>query len=140
MTTARDSAPRRSLRSVAAPLAVAAGVGATVLALNLRDPHVQNSWGVCPLYAVTGLYCPACGGLRAVNDLTHGDVLGAFLSNPLIYPLGLVLVWLWLRWFGRVVGFRVPAIPRSPWLWGTVGVLIVVWSVLRNLPGSPLAP
>ena len=28
-----------------------------------------------------GFYCPGCGGLRAVNDLTHGDVGAALSSN-----------------------------------------------------------
>ena len=31
--------------------------------------------------AAVGIWCPACGGLRAVNDLTNGDVLGAASSN-----------------------------------------------------------
>lgn len=128
------------LRAAAAPLAVAAGTGSVVLALHLRDPHVQGSWGVCPLYAVTGLYCPGCGGLRAVNDVTNGDFLAAFASNALVYPAGAILVWLWLGWLGRRVGFSVPAIPQNKYLWITVGVLVLVWSLARNLPGSPLAP
>ena len=33
----------------------------------------QYSWGLCPSAAL-GFSCPGCGGLRAVNDLTHGDV------------------------------------------------------------------
>ncbi len=143
-TTAPAPAPPASaaarLRASALPLAAAAGTGAVVLALHLRDPHVQNSWGVCPLYALTGVYCPGCGGLRSVNDLTNGDLLGALGSNALIYPTGAVLAWLWLGWLGRRVGFSVPALPTNKYLWITVGLLIAVWTVARNLPGSPLAP
>ncbi|GAB3134042.1 DUF2752 domain-containing protein [Tsukamurella serpentis] len=134
-TTARWSA-----RAVAAPLAVAAGAGAVALALHLRDPHQQYSWGVCPLFAVTGLYCPGCGGLRAVNDLTNGAFGAAAASNLLVYPAGALLLWLWLGWLGRRVGFQVPALPTNKYLWLAAMVLISVWTVARNLPGSPLAP
>jgi len=139
MTATAPSSTAR-LRAAAWPLAAATGTGAVVLALHLRDPHVQNSWGVCPLYAATGLYCPACGGLRAVNDVTNGDFLAALGSNALIYPAGAVLIWLWLGWLGAKVGFAVPAVPQNKYLWITVGVLVVMWTITRNFPGSPLAP
>ncbi|BDH55181.1 DUF2752 domain-containing protein [Tsukamurella sp. PLM1] len=137
-----DTAPgaRVNLRAAAAPLATAAGIGALTLALHLRDPHEQYSWGVCPLFAATGVYCPGCGGLRAVNDITNGDFAGAFGSNALIFPAGVVLVWLWVWWLGRRVGVDVPAVPKNKYLWITVGVLVAVWTVARNLPGSPFAP
>ncbi|BDD80445.1 hypothetical protein TPB0596_02080 [Tsukamurella pulmonis] len=139
MTVTAPSSTSR-LRAAAWPLAAAAGTGVVVLALHLRDPHVQNSWGVCPLFAATGVYCPGCGGLRAVNDVTNGDFLAALSSNALIYPAGVVVAWLWLIWLGRRVGFTVPAVPQNKYLWITVGVLVLVWTVARNFPGSPLAP
>ena len=138
--TATTSPTRWSLRAAAGPLATAAAVGATALALHLRDPHQQGSWGVCPLYAVTGLYCPGCGGLRAINDITNGAFGAALGSNALVYPAAAIVVWLWIGWLGRKVGFRVPSLPTNTYLWVTVGVLIAVWTVARNLPGSPLAP
>ena len=73
-----------------------AAVGA--LALHLRDPHEQGAWGLCPFHAMTGLWCPGCGSLRAVNDLTNGDLLGALSSNlVLVLALPLVALW-WGRW------------------------------------------
>ena len=88
--TATTSPARWSLRAAAGPLATAAAVGATALALHLRDPHQQGSWGVCPLYAVTGLYCPGCGGLRAINDITNGSFGAALGSNALVYPAAMI--------------------------------------------------
>ena len=66
------------------PVLTIGGLAAATLALHLRDPHVSHSWGVCPLYALTGLYCPGCGGLRGVNDLSNGHVGAAASSNLLL--------------------------------------------------------
>src|SRR5688572_20271930 len=68
---------------VAAPAFTTGGLAAATLALHLRDPHEQNSWGLCPSAAL-GFWCPGCGGLRAVNDLTHGEVGAALSSNLLL--------------------------------------------------------
>ena len=124
------------------PLAAAGAVGLASLALHLRDPHVSGSWGFCPFHAMTGLWCPGCGGLRAVNDLTHGDLLAAASSN-LVLVLALPFVaaiWLaWLRrsWTGvprRATGVSTAVV----WL---VVVPVLVFSVARNLPfGAWLAP
>ena len=55
-----------------------------------------------------GFYCPGCGGLRAVHDLTHGDVGAALSSNILVTLLIPVVssaaVWLADRWRGRARG------------------------------------
>jgi hypothetical protein len=77
-----------------------AGAGTLVL-LHLRDPHESGSYGVCPFLAVTGHPCPGCGGLRAVNELTHGDVVGALSSNLLAVGLLALLVVAWAAWVAR---------------------------------------
>src|SRR5262249_549538 len=57
-----------------APLWSIVGLAAATVALHVRDPHVHGSWGLCPLYATTGIYCPGCGALRGVNDLTDAHL------------------------------------------------------------------
>ena len=129
------------------PLITGALVGGLTLALRLRDPHESGSWGLCPFSALTGLYCPGCGGLRAVNDLTHGDVWGAASSNLVFVVLVPVLVVLWLRWTGRAwaggspaTGTARPGVRVGVWV-TALAVVLVVFAVLRNLPmGSWLAP
>ncbi len=82
--------PRERTRwqRVRVPLLTGGLVGAATIALHFRDPHEAGSWGYCPFSALTGLYCPGCGGLRAVNDLTNGDVLGAASSNLVFVAAG----------------------------------------------------
>jgi hypothetical protein len=84
---------------LAKPSSTAAGLAAA--ALHLRDPHVDGSWGFCPLLATTGLYCPGCGGLRAVHDLTDLDLVAAASSNLLLVAVLPLVLLVWSRWMGR---------------------------------------
>lgn len=128
---------------VQAPALLAAAVlGASVL-LHLRDPHRTGSWGYCPWLLLTGTYCPGCGGLRAVNDLTNGDVAAAASSNLLFVGSLPLVAFLWLRWLrDRWRGVYRHVSSRRALVWaGSFLALAVLFSVLRNLPvGSWLAP
>ncbi|RJO78053.1 DUF2752 domain-containing protein [Nocardia panacis] len=125
-----------------APLLVAGlGAGALVL-LHLRDPHEEGSYGICPVYALTGWYCPGCGGLRAMHNLTEGRLIDSLHSNILALPLVLAFAlwvgdWTIRAWRGRTM--RLPSIGLST-AWA-VPALFVVYSVLRNTPwGTWLTP
>lgn len=122
---------------------VATGLLAASVVLHVRDPHQPGAYGLCPWLLLTGTYCPGCGGLRAVNDLTHGDVTAAASSNLLFLgTLPLLGLW-WLRsvvdgWRGRLR----PVTERTAYVATTVGLAatLVFW-VVRNLPGAGwLAP
>ncbi len=134
---------RDRVRRLSGPVLMAAGLAVASVALHLRDPHREGSWGFCPWLLLTGTYCPGCGGLRAVNDLTRGDVGAAASSNLLLVGAIPLFAWWWLRrttdaWRGvrRVVDEH--AVLRL-----TVVLLVVValfW-VVRNLPfAGGLAP
>jgi hypothetical protein len=133
---------RRRSERIRGPLLSGAAVMAATFALHVRDPHVTHSWGVCPLYALTGIYCPGCGGLRGVNDLTDGHPGQAASSNLLLvlaipFALALFARWSHAEWTGREVR-AVPALPRAVQV-GLVA-LVVAFTLARNFPGSWLAP
>lgn len=124
-------------RRLAAPLTAAGAVGALTVALHVRDPHTSGSWGLCPFRALTGLDCPGCGGLRAVNDLGNLDVVSAASSNLLFVLAIPLLVALWVAWARRAWRDGGPAGPptRHRLLLGQAAlVLMVVFTVARNLP------
>ena len=136
-----EAEPSRWQR-VAAPVATTVGLGLLTAALHVRDPHNDYSWGLCPSAAL-GFWCPGCGGLRAVNDLTHGDVAAAASSNLLLViaiPFAVVALGLWTldRWRGVPGGARHRRFARlASWLI----LLIVAFAVARNFAfGAWLAP
>jgi Protein of unknown function (DUF2752) len=123
------------------PVATITGLAVATIALYVRDPHASGSWGYCPS-ALLGFYCPGCGGLRAVNDLTHGDLAAAVSSNALLIlamPFAVFLLARWAvdAWQGRQRGL--PTLSSWPVL-SLVIALITVFTLVRNLPGSWLAP
>ena len=125
------------------PVLVAGAVLGASIVLHLRDPHESGSYLFCPWLVLTGTYCPGCGGLRAVNDLTRGDLAAAASSNLLFVASLPVALALWGRWFvDRWRGVRRVVSTR----WGVTfavvfGLLAAVFWVVRNLPGLEwLAP
>ena len=122
---------------------LAAGILVASVALHLRDPHHSGSWGHCPWLLLTGTYCPGCGGLRAVNDLTRGDLAAAASSNLLLVAsMPLVAVW-WLRWTADSWRGVQRVVPASRVVAGCVvfAVVCLGFWVLRNTgQGAWLAP
>lgn len=108
------------------------GVAAAVLVV-VRDPHTPGSFAVCPS-ALLGFDCPGCGTLRATHDLLTGQVVESMSHNVLTIP---ALGWLGWWWLARVTGL--PGPPQSSRAAYVLLVVIGVFTVLRNLPGSPLA-
>lgn len=135
------SVPRA--RRVGPPLLLAGGLLAVSVALHVRDPHQSGTWGFCPWLVLTGTACPGCGGLRAVNDLTNGD-LGAAVSSNALFVVSLpLLAALWTR--SVVHRWRDDRTPVPPvvlaWAGGAALVLLLAFWVVRNLPfASYLAP
>lgn len=127
------------MRRLRAPVTTAAVLAAATGALLLRDPHRHGSWGLCPFKLVTGWDCPACGGLRAVNDLGHGEVLAAWHSNAVFVsavPL-LALGWAWwLRraWTGAPRRRLPVAVEHA--LIGVVAAVVVAFTIWRNTPSG----
>jgi hypothetical protein len=95
--------------------------------VSVRDPHEHGSWGICPTYGIFGVFCPGCGSLRALYDLVHGDIAASVGHNLLLIPAVLFVAWTTVR----------PPGPRWSRAWL---VAVIVFTVARNLPGSPLAP
>lgn len=116
-------------------LGTGALLGGGLAYVGLGDPHSPGFFFPgCPFRLLTGLNCPACGGLRMTHDLLHGDLGAAVVDNVfLLVGLPALAAWLLVRWrLGKQL------MPIS----ATVVVIVAVaaWTVVRNLPGFPLVP
>lgn len=126
--------PRRGLRGAAGALSLGA-IGAAGLVLLYRVSPYDGGFIPCPLYALTGLYCPGCGSARSTHELLHGNIDTAFAMNPL-WPVALValvalwVVWVVRRWRGESLRWGPPS-----WLPLSVGGVVLLFAVLRNIPG-----
>lgn len=133
---------RNRSRLLRDPLLVGiAGASAATL-LHVRDPHGSGSYGFCPFLEVTGRPCPGCGGLRAVNDLTHGDLTGAIGSNVLAVALVAMLAVAWAVWLvRRARRDDGPLLRVSDRSLAVLLVVALVFGVVRNTQwGAGLAP
>ena len=103
--------------------------------IGLVDPHRPDSFfPICPFRLLTGWNCPACGGLRMVHDVLHGDLAAAINDNVLLL-IGIPLLLGWVL------------LGRHRWKWAltlpagaAVLITLLAWTVVRNLPGFPLVP
>ena len=94
-------------------------------------PDQYHFYPRCMFYAITGLQCPGCGGLRAAHHLLHGDLAGAWRLNPLLVGL-LPLAPVLLAWFAVKRESWTSFALKPVWVWGLVGAA-VVFAVVRNL-------
>lgn len=68
---------------------------------------------LCPLHALTGIPCPTCGLTRGLGCLLHGNLMEAFLFNPLLMVL-LLCAGFYLLYAGVVVIGRLPRLRWEP--------------------------
>jgi hypothetical protein len=120
---------------------VPGGLGGAGAAFGfLVNPHAHQVFLPCPFRLMTGLYCPFCGGLRMVHDLLHGDAARALHDNALAVPF---VAFAALAWLNLAVGSwrgRPPVRLRRPrWMWPAAIIVLVAWTVVRNLPFAPFA-
>lgn len=123
-------------------VAAASVVGAvgTLGILYLVNPGTSTLYPTCPFLALTGCYCPGCGSLRALHQITRGYVAAAFGLNPLL-ALSLPFV---AYFFASQASLALRGCPlrtffvRPLLIWMLLGVVILYW-ILRNVPVYPFS-
>jgi hypothetical protein len=123
---------------ITAPASAGLAGAAAAAFLYHANPHTQQVFVPCPFHALTGLYCPGCGGLRMVHDLLHGDPVRALHDNALAVPAVGFAAFAWLSWAIGCWRGRPPSrLARQPWFSPAILAVMVAWTVVRNLPFAP---
>lgn len=96
----------------------------------------------CAVFQLTGIHCPGCGNTRAAHALLHGDVAEAVRQNAftvIVLPAALVLaLQTWWNWI--VPGARwKPLLHPQRWHFIVVLTLLLLFTLLRNLPWAPFS-
>jgi len=118
-----------------APMISGAAALAAFATLHVRDPHEPGSYGFCPFLAITGVPCPGCGGLRAVNHLTDGDWVAALSSNAMAVVLVLTAGIAWVVWtLRRATGDPARLIPVTATVPLIFLVAFLAFGVFRLTP------
>ncbi|MER5728053.1 DUF2752 domain-containing protein [Streptomyces sp. NPDC002138] len=135
------AAPTRARRLAAPALTLAVAASALGYVATV-DPYEPGHYPVCPLFRLTGILCPGCGGLRSAHAFAHGDLLTALGANAMAVTGYFVFAGFMILWLIRAYrGGPTPRLALKPLYWWGLGTAALIFAVVRNLPfGSALAP
>ncbi len=88
----------------------------------------------CGLHRILHLYCPACGGTRAVKALFGGKFLTALSLFPPVYVALAIAIELHVRAvvaYKREDFFPITHYPKNRWV--ILGISVALWFFVRNL-------
>lgn len=111
--------------------------GMTVIYLKKRGITVEwllSFLPSCVFHSMTGLYCPGCGGTRAVLELMKGHLLQSLWYHPIVlyvvilyirYLLEHIVRWLSSGKYPIICGYR-------SWYGYGAAVIIIVNLIIKN--------
>lgn len=105
----------------------------TAVAADVVVDPARTHIPLCPFHALTGLQCPLCGALRAVDEVSRAHVGTALRDNVLVVLAIPVVLAVWVTWLRRArTGRARPGWPRGATV--TLVALAVCFTLVRNLP------
>ena len=108
-------------------------MGVLLLPIYMKvSAWISGVLGGCVLHRFF-IYCPLCGGTRAVAALVRFDFLAAWNYNAFVVILAFLAlgidIWMWVRYFQK----KEPLIIVPRWSWVSFCVLLVAYFLLRNV-------
>ena len=123
---------RRALRNyLVVHIAVLAFALLFRLAIHITS-RFENPFFGCLIHDRLFLYCPLCGGTRAVDALFRLDFALALRCNPLVVFLVAIVIVLDVIALIRILRGNEDPLPIPRWLWTLLLALLLAYAVLRN--------
>lgn len=113
-------------------LGVCAVFGIAYLILMIQDISIFEIYPYpCMLLSMFGLYCPGCGGTRAVNYLLHGDFINSFIYHPAVpYATALVACYIFSHTLNILTKGKVKAMLFRPiYFYILIAIIMIQWIV-----------
>ena len=105
------------------------------LLLRLEIPAVRKLFMPCILHNLTGLYCPGCGGTRAVFYLFQGHLFKSLLYHPFVPYAAVFCGWFMASHTVERLSRRRVAVGmkyRDGYLWAAVALILINF-IVKNL-------
>lgn len=103
--------------------------------LHITGMNLSTLLGPCTLHALTGLYCPGCGGTRALRALFAGQFVQAFVYHPFVPFIAVCGTWFMIsQTVERISRGKVKIAMhfREVYMWIALGIIIINFLV-KNL-------
>lgn len=106
-----------------------------LLFYHITDMSFYNAEGTCGMKYLFHLYCPGCGGTRAIDMLLHGRIFQSLMYHPIIVYLALYFLSYYIPALLQFFGLWKKKINYMIYVYMLIGMLavIVVHFVVRNV-------
>lgn len=126
MDNQQKSTPEDILFGAGAVIALGVAAAVVIKRLFFADFFVLDHMMPCMLHALTGYFCPGCGGTRSVAALFQGRFLVSLIDYPLtMYAVLMYAAFMVTQLIQRVSKGRIPVgMPWKHWyLWIALAIL-----------------
>lgn len=102
---------------------------------HTKDIIFYETEGGCAMKLLFHLYCPGCGGTRAIDAFLHGQLITSFLYNPVILYLACYFLSYYIPATLRIAGIWKQKLNGMVYVYILIGLLavIIIHFIVRNL-------
>ena len=99
------------------------------------DPSTTKFMPQCIFYRLTGYQCMGCGSQRMIHSLLHGDFMGAFRANALLFCCLPIIMFLTFAELSRNRYPKLYLCVHQRWVIITLAAILFIWLPVRNMIG-----